>query len=78
MMANWELEPLARELPRLEPELLLVAFGNDETVPPEEAERTLAVYPGARMRLVGGFGHLAHEEDPEAVAELIFEAAGSA
>jgi magnesium chelatase accessory protein len=76
MMANWDLEPLARDLPELEPELLLVAFGNDQTVPPAEAERVLAVHPGARMRLVGGFGHLAHEEDPAAVAELIFEAAG--
>jgi magnesium chelatase accessory protein len=78
MMANWDLEPFARDLPDLAPELLLIAFGNDLTVPPEEAERVLAVHPGARSRLVGGFGHLAHEEDPAAVAELIFEAAGSA
>jgi magnesium chelatase accessory protein len=74
MMANWDLEPLARDLPRLEPELLLVAFGNDLTVPPEEAERVLVVDPRARMKLVGGFGHLAHEEDPAYVAELVFEA----
>jgi magnesium chelatase accessory protein len=76
MMANWDLEPLARDLPELDPELLLVAFGNDKTVPPAEAERVLAVDPRAHMKLVGGFGHLAHEEDPGYVAELIFEAAG--
>jgi magnesium chelatase accessory protein len=76
MMANWDLEPLARDLPTLEPALLLVAFGNDLTVPPEEAERVRGVHPGAGLRLVGGFGHLAHEEDPAAVAELIFDAAG--
>lgn len=76
MMANWDLEPMTRDLPELEPELLLVAFGNDKTVPPAEAERVLAVDPRARMKLVGGLGHLAHEEDPGYVAELIFEAAG--
>jgi magnesium chelatase accessory protein len=76
MMANWDLEPLARDLPELTPELLLVAFGNDKTVPPAEAERVIAVDPRARMKLVGGFGHLAHEENPAYVAELIFEAAG--
>lgn len=76
MMANWDLAPLALELPELEPELVLVAFGNDKTVPPAEAERVLAVDPRARLKRVGGFGHLAHEEDPAFVAELIFEAAG--
>ena len=76
MMANWDLEPLARDLPRLEPELVLVAFGNDKTVPPAEADRVYALHPGARLKHVGGFGHLAHEEDPAFVAELIFEAAG--
>ena len=78
MMANWDLEPLARDLPELEPELLLVAFGDDQTVPPAEAERALAIDPRARLKVVGGFGHLAHEEDPATVAELIFEAAGPA
>ena len=76
MMANWDLEPMARDLPELESDLLLIAFGNDLTVPPDEAERVLTVHPAARMRLVGGFGHLAHEEDPATVAALIFDAAG--
>jgi magnesium chelatase accessory protein len=75
MMANWDLEPLAEDLPELDSELLLIAFGNDKTVPPEEAERVLAVDPRAQMRLIGGLGHLAHEEDPAFVAELIFETA---
>ena len=30
--------------------------------------------PSARIRVVGGYGHLAHEEDPERIAELIFDA----
>ncbi|ESQ16795.1 MAG: alpha/beta fold hydrolase [Thiohalocapsa sp. PB-PSB1] len=77
MMANWDLEPLQRELPKLQPDLLLVAFANDKTVPPEEAERVTALLPNARLRIVGGYGHLAHEESPASIAELIFEEAAS-
>ncbi|MGB5830746.1 MAG: alpha/beta fold hydrolase BchO [Thiohalocapsa sp.] len=73
MMANWELEPLQHELPVLRPKLLLVAFANDKTVPPDEAERVAALLPEARLRIVGGFGHLAHEESPRRIADLIFE-----
>jgi magnesium chelatase accessory protein len=75
MMANWDLEPLQRELPRLKTELLLIAFDRDRTVPPLEAERVRAVLPRARLQLIDGFGHLAHEEDPERIARLVFEAA---
>jgi magnesium chelatase accessory protein len=74
MMANWDLEPLQHELPRLEPELLLIGFANDKTVPPAEAERAKALMPSAHLRIVGGYGHLAHEEDPGRIAELIVEA----
>jgi magnesium chelatase accessory protein len=74
MMANWDLEPLRYELPRLRPELLLIAFANDKTVPPAEAERVKALMPNAHLRLVGGYGHLAHEEAPEQIAALIFDA----
>jgi magnesium chelatase accessory protein len=74
MMANWELETLQRDLPRLVPELLLVGFSNDKTVPPEEAERAHALLPRARLVVLGGYGHLAHEEDAARIAELIFDA----
>jgi magnesium chelatase accessory protein len=75
MMANWDLEPLRDELPRLRPRLVLVACSNDKTVPPAEAERVHALMPSARLRIVSGYGHLAHEEAPRRIAELIFEEA---
>jgi magnesium chelatase accessory protein len=78
MMANWDLEPLKEDLPGLATPLLLVGFTNDGTVPPEEAERVRAVLADVPIRLVGGFGHLAHEEDPRHIADLIFEAAAAA
>jgi magnesium chelatase accessory protein len=78
MMANWDLVPLQQDLPRLEPELVLVAFANDKTVPPDEAERVKRLMPNARLRIIGGYGHLAHEENPAAIAELLFEEADNA
>jgi len=75
MMANWDLEPLRRDLPALRPHLILAAFDNDKTVPPSEAERVKALLPSAELRRFDRLGHLAHEEDPDTVAELIFDVA---
>lgn len=75
MMANWELEPLRTALPRLKVPTLLVGFSNDKTIPPEDAEDAHALIPQSELRLIGGFGHLAHEEDPETIAELILHTA---
>jgi len=74
MMAHWDLRPLARELPRLETALNLVAAMNDRTVPPRQAVQVLQGFaPGAAVRLtrLPGLGHLAHEEEPRAAAWLI-------
>jgi magnesium chelatase accessory protein len=75
MMANWDLRPMIEDLPRLEARLILVAPTNDKTVPPEEAERALALMPQAELHTLGGLGHLAHEEDAPLIAELIADAA---
>jgi magnesium chelatase accessory protein len=74
MMANWDLRPMIEDLPRLQPRLVLVAFTNDKTVPPAEAERAHALMPRARMLTFGGLGHLAHEEDASLIAAMINEA----
>ena len=71
MMANWDLEPLARQLPRLKPQLLLVAGGNDRTVPPAQALRVRTLLPSAQIVTVPGLGHLAHEEEPERIADQL-------
>jgi magnesium chelatase accessory protein len=71
MMANWDLRPLQRDLPRLKARLLLVTGRNDRTISPAEALRVRAVVPGTEIVSLPGLGHLAHEERPEAVAALI-------
>jgi len=71
MMANWDLDPIERDLPRLAPKLLLVAGGNDRAIPPEDAFRARDLLPGAAVHYMRGLGHLAHEERPAEVAALI-------
>ncbi len=77
MMANWDLRPLERELPRLAPQLVLVTGENDRTVPPGEAERVRALVATARLERLPGLGHLAHEERPEEIALLVRRAANA-
>lgn len=75
MMANWDLHPLVRDLPRLKAELLLIAGSHDSAIPPDVARRVRELVPAARIELMAGVGHLAHEERPEAVVALIIAAA---
>ena len=71
MMANWQLMPLWRDLPKLRPALTVVVGGNDRTVPPADASRIAGRVPGATVVELPGLGHLAHEENPAAIAALI-------
>ena len=71
MMANWDLKPLLRDLPRLRPPLTLVVGSRDRTIPPADAQRVREVLRSARIVALPGLGHLAHEERPEQVAEIV-------
>jgi magnesium chelatase accessory protein len=74
MMANWDLDALGHDLPRLRTPLLLLAGSNDRTVAPMHAEQIKARLPSALRQPViylPGLGHLAHEEQPAAVAQVV-------
>ena len=71
MMANWRLEPLLHDLPRLKTSLLLIAAANDRSISPEVTRQVREIVPGAAIELVPGLGHLAHEEQPQLIADLI-------
>lgn len=75
MMASWDLWSLERELPALEPDLVLVAGSNDAMVPPSQARRVQRRARGAEMIPLIGLGHLAHEEAPGRIAALVLEIA---
>lgn len=77
MMANWDLAPLAAQLPQLQPPLALLVGTGDLTVSPREAERVLALVPHAELITLPELGHLAHEEQPLQVATLVRQLAAS-
>ena len=71
MMAHWDLDALRRALPALETPLLLVTGAGDRTVDPHQADRTAALVKHAQVLRLAGLGHLAHEEAPAVLAEII-------
>jgi magnesium chelatase accessory protein len=75
MMANWDLETLSRDLPKLKTQLTLIAGSNDKAVPSDVAFRVQKMVPGSKVILLRGMGHLAHEEKPAEVADFIFSEA---
>lgn len=71
MMANWDLASLQADLPRFETPLHLIAGALDRATPPKDAETVARRLPVARVTVLPHVGHLAHEEQPKAVADLI-------
>ena len=73
MMANWKLEPLLHDLPRLAPRLVLITGANDRSISPEVAQQVREILPDAVIERLPGLGHLAHEEQPQTVAQLVMK-----
>jgi magnesium chelatase accessory protein len=71
MMANWKLEPLLHDLPRLAPTLVLVTAANDQSISPTVAQQVREILPNAMIERLPALGHLAHEEQPQLIAHLI-------
>ncbi len=71
MMANWNLRSLKRDIGSLAVPLHLLAAANDKAVPPWQARWLAERCAGASVTPLPGLGHLAHEENPERVADLI-------
>lgn len=71
MMASWDLNSLLRDLPRLKSELVLIIGENDLTISPDDAGLVARLVPHSRTLRLPAVGHLAHEESPARIAELI-------
>lgn len=81
MMAHWDLPTFAEALPGLAVPLLLVVGALDATVPPQDADRVLALLAEraagramAKRVSLEGLGHLAHEERPDDVVATLLAA----
>ncbi len=71
MMAAWDLSALKADLPLLETPLLMLNGANDRTISPFQALRVRDLIPSSEIVSLHGLGHLAHEEQPAEVAEVI-------
>jgi magnesium chelatase accessory protein len=75
MMANWDLQPLVARLSRYHGPLMLIAAENDRAVPVEVARGVKTMMPQAELLVIPGLGHLAHEEAPGRIADIVRRAA---
>lgn len=73
MMANWHLEKLSPRLGQLQRPILLIAASEDKTIALRDTYKLQHFLPADKVDIavVKGRGHLLHEEDPQAVAQLI-------
>jgi magnesium chelatase accessory protein len=71
MMANWDLPTLRTRMGEARNPVLLVHGTNDPAIPPGWARDAQGWLPDARLELLAGLGHLAHEEAPEAAQAQI-------
>ncbi len=78
MMANWDLEGLVRDLPGLRTHIVLVAGGSDTAIPADDAYRVRDLVTASRVVFLADRGHLAHEERPEQISEIIVAAFSTA
>ena len=70
MMARWDLDTLARDLGKLESDLLLIAGTGDLAVSADDAFQVAKGVRNARVEVLRGSGHLVHEENPEAIGNI--------
>lgn len=78
MMANWDLDNLVKDLRRLQSKLLLVTGQCDKAISPVDAERVKSMVPHGAIVQLPGLGHLAHEQRPDLIADLIMRNAALA
>lgn len=71
MMANWDLPALRERMAGVRNPILLLHGANDPAIPPDWARDAGSWLPAARLKLLPGLGHLAHEEDPAKAAAHI-------
>jgi magnesium chelatase accessory protein len=71
MMASWDLELLKRALPTLAVPTLVIHGSADTAIPLAKAREATGLIPAARFESLEGLGHLAHEEVPARIADMI-------
>jgi magnesium chelatase accessory protein len=71
MMAQWDIDALLPHLPGITARCLLITGAQDKAVSPEVSTRAARLLPNAQTHRIEGLGHLAHEEDPATLLDII-------
>ena len=71
MMADWELVPLKRDLPKLAVPTLVLHGEKDVAIPVSAALESVALIPDCALEVLPGLGHLGHEEAPQLAVDHI-------
>ncbi|WP_282063718.1 alpha/beta fold hydrolase BchO [Roseobacter litoralis] len=71
MMAQWTLDDLLRDLPKITTHTLFIVGDKDATVPSSVSDKAAQRLQNARVIHLEHLGHLAHEEAPDEIAKLI-------
>jgi magnesium chelatase accessory protein len=71
MMAQWSLDRLLSGLGQIDCPVHLITGLADKAVPPAVSADAVRMLPNARLTELPDLGHLAHEEAPEVIANLI-------
>jgi magnesium chelatase accessory protein len=77
MMADWDLVPLKRDLPKLTVPMLVLHGERDAAIPVSGALDSVALIPGCALEVLSDLGHLVHEEVPLVVVERIMSFAAN-
>lgn len=73
MMSQWTLDGLLARLDKIDCPVHLIAGLNDKAVPPQVSRDAIQKIAKARLTELPDLGHLAHEEDPQAIADIILK-----
>jgi magnesium chelatase accessory protein len=73
MMANWDLNSLKPELPRVSARVVLVASGLDRMIKPDDSFKLRDRLANSEVVYLRDLGHLAHEERPADIVALVIQ-----
>ncbi|MEM9530210.1 MAG: alpha/beta fold hydrolase BchO [Pseudomonadota bacterium] len=76
MMAHWDLRDLLTDMQHLRVPLHLLVGARDRAVPPRQARQVARSVDDACTLLLPDLGHLAHEENPQHIANELRRIAG--
>jgi magnesium chelatase accessory protein len=77
MMAQWDLETLNADFSKVTALVVLIVGDRDKAVAPSQADIVKQRLPKVRVITAPGLGHLAHEEAPARIADLVLKELGA-